>query len=331
MSTEYPDNEISLSVLICTRNRARSLERTLASLVRAKKPEGLAWEIVVVDNNSNDETQSVVQSFVSSLPLRSVVESQPGLSHARNRGVLAARGRNLVWTDDDVEVDGNWLCSYADAFRNHPGMSLFGGGSVAVLEEPAIGWFRANTTVLRDLLAVRNFGPDPVPISLARGAVPFGLNYGVRAEVQRRFLYDPELGVAPDRRIGGEEVDFYERVLKAGYAGLCLPDPIVYHHIPLARQTLDYVLSYYDSAGVTSAVLLFRHRQPTTREYSSIRLKCVVAGALTMATWPIPRALRLRTMIRNAFHSGRFRRLRQMHQPLARPVTPFAGEAVSKN
>jgi glucosyl-dolichyl phosphate glucuronosyltransferase len=158
------------------------------------------------------------------------------------------------------EVEKSWLAAYADAFWVSPEVEIFCGSSLPVLEEPAVTWFRTDLHVRRDLIALRRFGPEPVSMSLAHGHVPFGLNYGVRADVQARFLYDVDLGVAPGRRISGEEVDFYERVTSAGYSGLCLPGPVVFHHIPISRQTHEYVRACYHSAGETSAILRFRSR-----------------------------------------------------------------------
>ena len=191
------------SVIICTRDRAGSLARTLASLETASRPVGFSWELVVVDNGSRDGTASVLAEFAALLPLTATYEPKPGLSNARNRGVEVARGSYLIWTDDDVVVEPGWLSAYADAFHRWPEAAVFGGKILPVLEEPVSPWFAACQEELGYLLAARDFGDTPLPLSIAEDRLPFGANYVVRAAEQRRFPYDPELGVAPGRnRVG---------------------------------------------------------------------------------------------------------------------------------
>src|SRR5579864_5913338 len=116
-----------ISVIICTRDRAAQLASVLATACALKVPEGLSWELCVVDNGSSDSTPQVVREFSETLPIRYIREDVPGLSNARNRGVDEARGRYICWTDDDVEIDPEWLSAYAEAFRRHPDAAVFGG------------------------------------------------------------------------------------------------------------------------------------------------------------------------------------------------------------
>src|SRR5947207_180454 len=100
-----------VTVAICTFNRAESLRRTLESVAALHLPEALDWEVVVVNNNSTDHTDSVIESFKERLPIRREFEPQPGASNARNRAVYVAKGDYFVWTDDDVVVDNGWLAA----------------------------------------------------------------------------------------------------------------------------------------------------------------------------------------------------------------------------
>jgi hypothetical protein len=167
--------------------------------------------------------------------------------------VAAARGRYLIWTDDDVLVDPGWLAAYADAARRWPDAALFGGKVVPVLEAPVPAWFAASADELGPLLAARDFGPDPCP--LGADCKPFGANYVVRAAEQRRFPYDPTLGAGAGRngRVG-EETAVIDAVLAAGGSGVYVPAAAVRHLIPPARQTLAYVLACYRGHGETAAL-----------------------------------------------------------------------------
>ena len=104
---------VSVSVVICTWNRAGLLDQTLARMRELHVPAGLAWELLVVNNNCTDDTDAVAARHRGHLPLRPVREPTPGLSNARNKGLAEARGELILWTDDDVRVDPGWLAAAA--------------------------------------------------------------------------------------------------------------------------------------------------------------------------------------------------------------------------
>ena len=234
---------LPFSVVICTRNRATALAQVLDSIAAAEPP-GVGWELVVVDNGSTDDTPATIDKFAGRLPIRRVSEPTPGLSNARNRGVEAARGDFILWTDDDVLVRSSWLRAFAEAFAAHPDKAIFGGIVLPLYAEPRADWFVKAEDQLRTLLAYRNFSG---PISLDR--MPFGACYAVRGVEQRRHRYDPELGVAPGRRTGGEETAVLNAIFAEGGSGVWVPEGIVDHVISLERQTLDYIFTFYRAHG----------------------------------------------------------------------------------
>ncbi len=243
---------MDVTVAICTRNRANSLARTLESLRQMTIPDGLAWEVVVVDNASRDATPAVLRDFAAKLPLRAEKEPVVGLSRARNRAVAAARGDWLVWTDDDVLVDANWLAAYVAAFRRWPDAAVFGGKVLPLLEPPTPDWFRAAQPLLGYLMAQRDFGDAPLPLCVAEGRVPFGANYAVRMQEQRGRQYDPDLGPGSASGRLGEETGLIDAILGAGGTGWWLPDAVVRHSITAKRQKVGYVFSYFRAHGVTA-------------------------------------------------------------------------------
>jgi glycosyltransferase involved in cell wall biosynthesis len=234
---------VQFSVVICTRNRAVSLRRTLASIEQAARPN-VEWELVIVDNGSTDETADVVTSFEDRLPIRRVFEPTPGLSIARNTGGAESKGDYILWTDDDVSVRATWLQAFSNAFSANPDTVIFGGRVLPQYEEPKIEWFVQAEDKLRSLLACRDFSG---PVSLDR--MPFGACYAVRAAEQKSFPYDPNLGVAPGRRTGGEETAVLEAILRTGAKGVWVHDGVVDHIIPLERQSISYIMRYYRSQG----------------------------------------------------------------------------------
>lgn len=234
------------TVIICTRNRASSLVRTLASLVDAAAKVSQPWELLVVDNGSSDNTPEVIAGFADRLPIRRVFQPVAGLSNARNAGIAEARGALIVWTDDDVLVDPDWLAAYIRAFEQSPDIGIFGGRIIPTLEEPITPWFSQGMEHLGFLLAHRD-SPDWVEINADR--MPYGASFAVRAQVQRRFGFDPELGVAPGRRLGGEETSMITTALASGVEGRWVWDARARHLIQPERQNLPYVFQYYRSLG----------------------------------------------------------------------------------
>ena len=116
---------MKITVAICTWNRAELLDRTLGEMIGLRVPEGVEWELLVIDNNSTDDTENVVAGFEGRLPVRHVFEPRAGKSHAANTVLREARGDLIVWTDDDVLVDAGWLEAYAHAARDWPDAALF--------------------------------------------------------------------------------------------------------------------------------------------------------------------------------------------------------------
>ncbi len=290
---------IDITVLICTRNRAPQLKHVLESAANLRVPDGLRWEMVVVDNGSSDNTADVAGSFAGRLPIRVVREEAAGLSNARNLGVAEAAGTYICWTDDDVILDPNWLAAYAAAFARHPEASVFGGEIIPVLQPPTPKWFArlADQWPLTTLLAKRNYGDKPVLLGFEQGVVPWGANFAVRAAEQRQIQYEPALGVSPLQRRVGEEAEVIFQIMKAGGVGWWVPDAKVRHMIPVKRQTLRYVYEYYLSCGETAAYMECvwpgahhmagnkRDMDRVTGSAFSLYARAGLAGGLFAAAW----------------------------------------------
>lgn len=242
-----------ITVAICTFNRARSLCRTLCSIYGMTIPDDLEWELVVVDNNSTDETDQVLRSLAYSLPLGWAFEPKGGLSHARNRAIEVARGDYIIWTDDDVIVDRDWLAAYARAFRRWPGAAVFGGFIRPRYEKSVPSWIIENEALLSGPMVIRDLGDKPVALSVEKRLFPYGANFAVRTKEQRMFRYNPALGVGPNQSRLGEEVDVVERILRSGATGYWIPDARVEHCIGRDRQTTGFVARYSAAWGETVA------------------------------------------------------------------------------
>ena len=242
-----------VTVAICTWNRAASLRRALGSLALLEIPDGVRLELLVIDNGSSDDTPAVLSEHASTLPLRSLAEPQPGLSHARNRAAAEARGELILWTDDDVEVEPAWLAAHVEASHRHPDASFFGGATLPRFEQPPPAWIAQSWEQLADTWAIRALPPEPAPIDPSR--LPVGANFAIRAELQRRHAYDPRLGRRGGELMGGEETALMRQLLADGRSGWWVPAARVHHAIPPERLTESYLRGIWFGQGRERALI----------------------------------------------------------------------------
>jgi len=235
-----------VTVAVCTWNRCGLLRATLEQMTHLRQPPG-GWELVVVDNNSTDQTAAVITSFESRLPIRDVLEVQPGLSHARNRAVREAAGEYLVFTDDDVLVDPEWLVAYDAAFRAYPEAAQFGGPIEPWFEGTPPDWLTRVFDQVSPAYAAIDHGPTPVPLDDAH--LVFGANIAARMSVLTRYNFDPKLGRTGTNMLSGEETTVFAAMRRDGFAGWWVPAARVRHFIPRERQNLKYLRRWHSGVG----------------------------------------------------------------------------------
>ncbi|MDO9439943.1 MAG: glycosyltransferase [Beijerinckiaceae bacterium] len=305
-------DQLLISVVICTRNRADRLKRALDSIAAGKLPVDFNWEVIVVDNGGTDHTQAVVEQARATLPVVGLYQPAKGKSNACNMGIEHARGAYILWTDDDVTVSPNWLTGYADGFRRDPDAVVFGGEVRPVLEEPVSDWFSANAHYFPDLLAKREnyegrrFTSDDMVVH------PYGANYAVRAAEQKATLFNPTMGPGSELNIIGEEKEVISRALRSsdGY-GVWLGGVEVFHHIGHERQSAAYVGEYYDLLGRTIAWMeVYKDHKPRSRLLRDAQLKRVVSYCQKLASQIVP-LRQAKFLSREAFHRGRLNALRR--------------------
>lgn len=251
------DAPIKLLVVICTYNRAHLLRQTLACLTELDRPEACTLGILVVNNCCTDNTDQVIDEFRQCLPLMSVHEGKPGLSNARNRGIqeaVAWGADYIVWTDDDVRPYPQWLTSYCQIYRAHPGAAVFGGPVEPWFEVEPPQWIRDNWHLLYYAFAVRDLGPAVAPLDPSQ-ELPFGANFSIRTSQQAAHPFDPKLGVIKGKRLAGEETVVMQAILSGGADGWWQPAARVRHFIERERLNLHYITRYFYGAGITQAMM----------------------------------------------------------------------------
>ncbi len=241
---------IRLSLIIATYNRARPLLEALESVVAQDAPLAL-WECVVVNNNSQDDTEARFADFAARHPafaLRMVREPHQGLSHARNCGIAAARGEYLAIIDDDERINPGFVAAYIRFFDTHPDAVAAGGRIIPEYPAGRPAWL--SRYVERPVANPLDLG-DRVRLFPA-GRIPGGGNMALRrTAVERYGGFDPALGRVGGRLIGGEESDLFARLARAGERCWYVPDAVMWHIIPPEKLTDDYLARLAYNVGVS--------------------------------------------------------------------------------
>lgn len=264
-----------ISVIICTYNRSESLKDTLKSIEALFIPKELQWELVIVDNNSTDDTKKVVEYFADSSKAKVgyVFESNQGLSFARNAGIRHAQGEIVAFTDDDVIVDKNWLCFIAGTFVEY-NVDCVSGKILPIWLGERPDWL---TDDLLKVLAILDHGDRVHDFTGSTSErLPFGANFSFKKEVFLRNGYFNEK-LAP-----GEDQEMFQRLLAAGGKAIYNPDIVVHHKIPPERLTKAYFRSWHHKGGKVSAELEY---------HSRVKLFGVPGYMVKQASWTLWRYL----------------------------------------
>ncbi len=246
---------MKIDIAICTWNRAGLLRETLRSISNVAIPPGVQVRVIVVNNNSTDSTVQVVQGIAEDLQhgekseqlsIELFEEPKQGHTFSRNRAVAVAASDLMLWTDDDVIVDANWVRAYLEAAENR--QEVFWGGKIIPRFEPAEpDWIRENWADLKGCFAARNLGDRPIALTHVR--LPYGANFAIRTEIQKQFLFDTQLGRRKNILLGEDEFDLFRRLLAAGHAGSWVPASSLEHVITGDRASENYVRDYFIGQG----------------------------------------------------------------------------------
>jgi glycosyltransferase involved in cell wall biosynthesis len=208
----------SLSVIICTRDRAPQLEGCLQKFKEAQIFHK-SWELVVVDNNSSDDTKAVIQKFAASCPFHVgyVFEGRQGLSHARNRGIAETSGSIIAFTDDDCLVERRWASTIVHEFSADRSLAVLGG---RVLPGDPNGQ-AVGTRTFSDRKRITSFQEL------------FGRMIGCNMAFSREVFevigrFDPLLGKGTSLG-SAEDLDLVYRALKEQLGIVYVPEAVVLH------------------------------------------------------------------------------------------------------
>lgn len=242
---------MNVTVIICTYNRCQSLAKALGSVASSVLPDSVEWEVLVVDNNSKDQTPEVVDGFSRRHPgrFRYLFEARQGKSHALNAGIREARGEVLAFMDDDVTVEPTWLRILTAPLESGVWAGVGGRILPAQAFSPPSWLSLKGPYSTAGMLALFDLGDRSCELRQA----PFGTNMAFRRSLFGKYGgFRTDMGPCPGSEMRNEDTEFGRRLLAAGERLRYEQSAIVYHAVPENRIAKPYFLAFWFDHGRAS-------------------------------------------------------------------------------
>jgi len=249
-----------LTVLICTHNRSKLLQRTLASLNAAARPHNAAVDILVMANHCSDQTPELLERYRNEckskewLPLAWFEVPQQGKSHALNCAFPHLSGDLVAFVDDDHRVDAGYLQAVCDAAHTYPDSDLFCGRILPDWNGTEPAWVHDTGPYRIYPLPVPNYDPGPEPRTIDdRGPIPGGGNLAARTRILEKVgPFDPDYGPSGHDLGGAEDLQWIRRALRLGAQMQYIPEMVQYHYVDPERLKPLYLMhkAYKRSASI---------------------------------------------------------------------------------
>lgn len=248
-------SHMEISVIVCTYNRCQLLRAALETIAKSQMSRDVAWEVIVVDNNSNDATRDVVGAAARCFPDRFVYlfEARAGKSYALNTGVQAARGRIVAFVDDDVVVQPTWLHNLTAELHGEQWAGA-GGRTLPAQSVSLPDWLtlKGPYGLGGVLAAMFDLGEEPLVLDRP----PYGANMAFRKVMFERYGgFRTDLGPSPNREIPrpNEDTEFGRRLMAAGERLRYAANAVVFHPVPSDRIVKQYFLDWWFDYGRASS------------------------------------------------------------------------------
>jgi glycosyltransferase involved in cell wall biosynthesis len=243
-----------VTVTICTYNRCAQLHDALESVLSQELPDGVRYEVIVVDNNSTDATRQVVDSFIANDHdnIRYVFEGRQGLSFARNTGVEHARAPIVAFTDDDVRVAGNWVATLKRSLDAHPEVDWVGGKVLPRWPRTPPSWLTPEHWAP---LAITDYGDQPFYTDVRRQLCLIGASIAIRRDTVQQFGgFRPELQRIKDFVGSMEDHELQIRLWNSNRQGLYDPELVATSDVSADRMSKAYHRRWHFGHGHFYAV-----------------------------------------------------------------------------
>ncbi|MCG2711499.1 MAG: glycosyltransferase [Candidatus Omnitrophica bacterium] len=243
-----------ISVVICTFNRCAELDGALKSLLKLECDSSFDYEIIVVDNNSKDDTKKMVESYMAQFHgrLKYVLEAKQGLSNARNRGIRESRGNIIAYVDDDCIIEAEWLIYLDKTFKKYDA-DLVGGKILPLwLKKPSKWIFRK---YIMGKLSLLDYGDNEFHVT-KKEEEPYGANMAFKkSSLIESGLFKGELGRTGNNLFAGEETELFLQFLNNGKRIYYQPKAVVHHKVLPMRMKKSYFRNRCFDGGRTKVLM----------------------------------------------------------------------------
>ena len=237
---------VLVSVLVCTFNRAQLLINCLQSLDK-QSINKKRYEVIVVDNNSTDDTKNVVKRFARNRSnIKLVTEKKQGLSYTRNRGWKEAKGRYVAYIDDDAIAQTDWIKQIVYFLKSYPSVHVFGGPYSRFFTSTPPTWFPENYGTL-------HLGNE-TKILNQKDEWLSGSNINFNKSILEKYGgFVTNLGMKGDKILYGEETELLVRLKKDGESIYYVPAILVKHLVGDYKLHFWWVLKsdYYRNFSIS--------------------------------------------------------------------------------
>jgi len=230
---------LTVDIAIPTFNRANELARTLAGLSKLSTPADVAWRVIVVDNNSRDDTQDVIARAARLFAGRliGIVEPKPGLGQARNAAVRSSQADIVAFLDDDVDVDSGWLAAHCRALEDES-CAVVGGRAELLYPRERPPWIQDEEEAF---LSRVNLGEVRRTCRYDEIA---GLNLAIRRNwFSKAGVFRVDLDRVGSCLLSCGETELLKRIAGAGGTLIYEPDAFVWHRVPEERLRKEWFLN----------------------------------------------------------------------------------------
>jgi GT2 family glycosyltransferase len=212
-------------------------------------PEGIDWEVLLVDNNSKDETRKVAEEFSrkGTINLRYFFEGRQGKSFALNKGLENARGGIIAFLDDDVLMDKGWLTAVIKSIQKYQDYDGFGGRIISVWKTRLPEWLamRGKYKSLRGTGYLRDDGCDDKEYSETENQMPCGANmFFRRRAIEENGVFRLDLGPKGKKLGAAEDTEYCWRMLQSGKKFMYIGDALIYHQVEPEKLTKRYLTKW---------------------------------------------------------------------------------------
>ncbi|MBW4513097.1 MAG: hormogonium polysaccharide biosynthesis glycosyltransferase HpsE [Scytonematopsis contorta HA4267-MV1] len=249
---ELPNESIDISVAIPTYNGAKNLPILLEKLIQQIGLKNIKGEIIIVDNNSKDNTAEIISNYQANwnhnFPLRYCLEKEQGAAFARLRAVKEAKGELIAFLDDDNLPASDWVIQAYKFAEKYPQAGVWSGQIHGDYEvEPP-----ANFKQIQAFMAIREHGDKPFLFDANNLRLPPGAAFTVRKKAwDENVPSRPTLsGKLPGIMVQGDDYEPFLYINEAGWEIWYNPEMHTYHQIPSWRLEKDYLISLARGCGL---------------------------------------------------------------------------------